>query len=106
MNREKVIKGLEDSLQNQGCGYMDGVGDLYAVSGEDLQNALALLKEHEKRNESVAPICSQEIFGTFLVCGNCGEKLENVLEAESIDDLPIKWKYCRKCGREIKWDEC
>lgn len=24
---------------------MDGVGELYAVSGEDLQNAIALLKE-------------------------------------------------------------
>ena len=44
---EKVIKGLEDSLTNQGCGFMDGVGELYAVSGEDLQNAIALLKEQQ-----------------------------------------------------------
>lgn len=44
-DREKVIKGLEDSLTNQCCGFMDGVGELYAVSGEDLQNAIAMLKE-------------------------------------------------------------
>ena len=47
IDREKVIKGLEDSFANQGCGYMDGVGELYAVSGEDLQNAIALLKEQD-----------------------------------------------------------
>ena len=38
---------MEDSFANQGCGYMDGVGELYAVSGEDLQNAIALLKEQD-----------------------------------------------------------
>ena len=46
-DREKVIKGLEDSFINQGFGYMDGVGELYAVSGEILQNAIALLKEQD-----------------------------------------------------------
>jgi len=51
MDGEKVIKGLEDSLANQGCGYMDGVGELYAVSGEDLQNALAMLKEQEHKDK-------------------------------------------------------
>ena len=53
MDREKVIKGLEDSFANQGCGYMDGVGELYAVSGEDLQNALVLLKEQEEREKAI-----------------------------------------------------
>lgn len=65
-------------------------------------NALEVL---EKRNEPVSLIVSQEIFGTFLVCGNCGEKLENVLEAESINGLPIKWNYCRKCGKAVTWDD-
>lgn len=46
---EKVINGLEDSLANNGCGFMDGIGELFAVSGEDLRNAIALLKAHEPR---------------------------------------------------------
>ena len=52
-DREKVIKGLEDSLANMGCGYMDGVGELYAVSGENLQNAIALLKEQGAEIDSL-----------------------------------------------------
>lgn len=52
-NMEKVIKELEDSLANQGCGYMDGVGELYAVSGENLQNAIDLLKEQEAEIDSL-----------------------------------------------------
>ena len=47
--REKVIAGFEDSLANNGCGFMDGIGELFAVSGEDLQNAIALLKAQEPR---------------------------------------------------------
>lgn len=75
---------------------------------EELDERIAIMQESmnalEKRQEPVSPICSQEIFGTFLVCGNCGEKLGNVLEAESIDGLPIKWRYCRKCGKAVRWE--
>lgn len=48
-DREKVIAGFEDSLANNGCGFMDGIGELFAVSGEDLQNAITLLKAQEQR---------------------------------------------------------
>lgn len=87
-DREKVVKGLEDSLTNQGCGYMDGVGELYAVSGEDLQNAIAMLKEQEP----VKPR-EQEETRTWTVCGNCSQHLIS------------KWLWCPYCGRKVKWDE-
>ena len=84
---EKVIKGLEDSLANQGCGYMDGVGELYAVSGEDLQNAIALLKEQE----AVEPV--KQIEQTeWTVCGNCRNHLIS------------KWIFCPYCGKLVKWE--
>ena len=68
-DRKKVIKGLEDSFANQGCGYMDGVGELYAVSGEDLQNAIALLKEQE----SVIDALKSDLAETLAVLGKCAE---------------------------------
>lgn len=75
---------------------------------EELDERVTIMHESmealEKRNEPVSPIVSQEIFGTFLMCGNCGEKLENVLEAEPINGFPIKWQYCRKCGQAVKWE--
>lgn len=66
---EKVINGLEDSLANNGCGFMDGVGELFAVSGEDLQNAIALLKAQEPRvmtaeqlEDWLEPVYLEDIF--------------------------------------------
>ena len=73
-------------------------------SMEALEKRCKALEALERRNEPVEPISGQDPFGTFLVCGNCGEKLENLLEAESINGLPIKWQYCRKCGQAVKWD--
>lgn len=87
-DREKVIKGLEDSLANLGCGYMDGVGELYAVSGENLQNAIALLKEQE----AVEPLFNERM--KWFVCTNCSLVLD-----EMRDD------YCPSCGKRIAWNE-
>ncbi len=46
-DQEKVINELNDCLQNQHISFMDGVGDIYAVSEETIRNALELLKEQE-----------------------------------------------------------
>ena len=84
----KVIKGLEDSLENWGCGYMDGVGELYAVSGEDLQNAIALLKYQE----AVEPRRIDGKRNRFIKCGNCNY------------DLLTAFQFCPHCGRSVKWE--
>lgn len=88
-DREKVIKGLEDSFANQGCGYMDGVGELYAVSGEDLQNAISLLKEQK----AVKPVKEYSHSGVtwWYICGSCRTVLNP------------NYKYCYECGRKLKW---
>ena len=89
IDREKVIKSLKDSLANLGCGYMDGVGELYAVSGEDLQNAIALLKEQEPKSghwidSAGADKCSvcgatySDLYPDYQnthYCPNCGAKM-------------------------------
>lgn len=88
---KKVINGLEDSLANNGCGFMDGVGELFAVSGEDLQNALALLKAQEPVEPKKLMEKSKNGYRWRFYCGKCGDE---------IDRLD---KYCRHCGRAVKW---
>lgn len=73
---EKVIKGL-------GCCSQILVAD-----------ALALLKEQE----SIKPLITghgeyEEEGSWWYECGNCGTAIDP-------DD-----KYCRKCGKAVKWDE-
>ena len=121
VDAEKVKAGLQICSDTKkfalGCNECPYLNEVLCVSSlaSDAAELIALLEERiaimqesmemlEKRNEPVLPIVSQDIFGTYLMCGNCGEKLENELEAESINDLPIKWNYCRKCGQAVKWE--
>lgn len=84
---EKVITGLEDSLANNGCGFMDGIGELFAVSGEDLQNAIALLRAQE-------PMEPKWKKG-YAYCGKCGYKLHWIVDQNN---------FCPNCGQEVKWN--
>ena len=121
VDAEKVKTGLRICSDTKkfalGCNECPYLNEVLCVSSlaSDAAELIALLEERiaimqesmetlEKRNEPVLPIVSQDIFGTYLMCGNCGEKLENELEAESINGLPIKWNYCRKCGQAVKWE--
>ena len=47
-DREKIVNELNDCLENQHISFIDGVGDIYAVSEETIRNALALMKEQEE----------------------------------------------------------
>ena len=102
IDREKVIRGLEDSFINQGFGYIDSVGELYAVSGEDLQNAIALLKEQEAK-PIVRKQCKKEhddgsieYFAEWY-CPHC-----DMLILRGFDNPSIK--FCYKCGKPILWE--
>lgn len=90
MDREKVIKELGDSLKNQHCGFVDGVGDVYAVSDETIKNILALLKEQE----AIEPIVHPETKYHYEIkeCGACGTLLTRGA------------RFCSKCGRQVKRD--
>lgn len=89
INRTSVIKGLEDSLANQSCGYMDGVGEVYAVSGEDLQNAITLLKGQEP----VKPVNIRWEAG--INGGNCPKCMNWIRRF---------YNYCPFCGKGMEWD--
>lgn len=48
-DRESVMQALKDSLRNQYCGFIENVGNVYAVSEEIINDTLELLKEQEQR---------------------------------------------------------
>lgn len=89
MERNKAIQELDDSLKNQHCGFVDGVGDVYAVSGETIKNIIALLKEQE----AVEPTCTYNL----PHCGKCGKQIPILAGIES--------NYCISCGQAVKWNE-
>ena len=92
INREKVIQELNDSLKNLHCGFVDCVGDVYAVSEETIKNIIALLKEQEP----VEPINS---YGTFR-CGNC----RNIVGYNDGYGRGYQNNFCSKCGKAVKWE--
>ena len=47
-DKESVMQALKDSLRNQHCGFIENVGNVYAVSEETINDTLELLKEQPK----------------------------------------------------------
>ena len=100
IDREKVIKGLEETeiMLKQA---VDRGGEM-AVMGafkcyNHVSDALSLLKEREP----VKPVDQGD--GSYI-CDNCGETVGwEELDVFGID--PVKYKYCPGCGRKVKWDD-
>lgn len=89
-----IINSLNDSLENLHVGFVDGVGDVYAVSEETIRNVIALLKEHEAIKPTI-----NEYGEAYCICG------ENVGIIPNSKNLPkILSKYCSECGRRMKWN--
>jgi len=93
-DREKVIKGLEQFK-----------ADLKPFCGnradwERFDAGLAMLKEQE----AVKPY---EDYDGHCVwrCGNCRAPMFHSYREESVEDAKIYAKFCRQCGRPVKWDE-
>jgi len=96
-DREKVIQELNDSLKNQHCGFIDGIGDVYAVSKETIKNIIVLLKEQEvvkPKKTILRKDCSSPVVG--YCCSNCNMPLLNI---------GVTFNYCPSCGREVRWNE-
>ena len=96
-DREKVIEGLSDSLKNLHCGFIDGVGDVYAVSDETIKNIIAMLKEQD----AVTPVLDERT-GRIWLCGNCRSYVG--FEDNDPHDPNEFDKYCRECGRRVLWE--
>ena len=96
-DREKVIKGLEETYQYYSVVEGQGIlidkrnGDEYAlIDPELITDALALLKAQE----AVEPIQKQSKHGWFFYCPKCKTILNDM----------AKPKYCSECGQAVKWE--
>lgn len=93
-DREKVIERLEklsfyfkSMLQ---IGY-SGDADIYREHRETVKMTIALLKDQEP----VEPMIKTSHDGKgswWYICGSCNTAVN------------LKDKYCRECGRELKWE--
>lgn len=93
-DREKVILGLNCCINDihdpclcKDCPYIEhkclGRGCIWPL----MEDARALLKEQEPVAPKTAGLLTR-----WYICGNC---------RTAIDPGD---KFCRKCGRELKWD--
>lgn len=96
-DREKVITALQHCIKkpcNTNCPYFssDDPTQAYCLFHRIMPDALALLKEQE----AVDPKIFQSedfLWSHWYICGAC--------------EYPVDPgdKFCRKCGRPIKWEE-
>ena len=106
IDRENVIKALEICVREadfsvcveEECPYIGGSKNGNCITNLE-RDALALLKEQE----AVEPTFKQDEDGVFVwVCGSCGACMYHIYDG--IDKAKEYAKYCRQCGRKVKWD--
>ena len=87
IDREKVIKGLEDFNKDRIC-------LPHLIPWDEITDAIAMLKELEAVEPYIAG--SGESFETaetwWYECGNCNKPIDP-------ND-----KFCRHCGQAVKWE--
>ena len=91
IDREKVIQELNDSLKNLHCGFVDCVGDVYAVSEETIKNIIDLLKEQKTTFKKD---------GHHIRCLRCGEYWCD----KDKEGNPFPMNFCPNCGKQVKWE--
>ena len=99
MDREKVIKGLKEIVDDK---WMNNHADWYVLVCED---ALALLEEQdaELSYREAKPITHTATKLDDATCPSCG----NVVGEKQIWDgrqIFIQWKYCIFCGQKLEWE--
>lgn len=105
---EKAIEGLEWILADDRFGF--GVKwetgeprDDYEKAGKIITDAITLIKEQAKEQKPVEPTLKQDDDSIFVwVCGSCGAYMYHIYNG--IDKAKEYAKYCRQCGRKVKWE--
>jgi hypothetical protein len=99
-DREKVIKGLEacsiGSYCGNDCPYGDEEGNCICTLAHD---ALELLKAQEP----VKPYMDFDGHDVWR-CGNCGAAIFHLDHTQADEDAQNYAKFCRHCGKAVKWE--
>ena len=88
------MQALKDSLKNQHCGFIEGIGNVYAVSEETINDTLELLKEQEPKQ--VIGIADSIEGMEVGYCPSCDRTIIN----KKVDET----KFCKFCGQAVKWN--
>ena len=99
MDESKIIEAFDEAKQEvwtdddqYTVGYNNGL-----EAGKNI--ALTLLKEQE----AVKPLFKQDEKGIFVwCCGSCGAYMYHIYDR--IDKAKEYAKFCRQCGRSVKWE--
>ena len=103
--REKVIKGLERCRQREfngcnGCPYKDEFhSTIEGCLWCRIDDAIALLKEQE----AVEPYMDYDGHDVWR-CGNCGATIFHIEHSQADEDWKSYAKFCRQCGKKVKWE--
>lgn len=107
INIEKVLTGLkcvDDGLVFcKECGYStNGYGTAHCKSN-CVMDAITLIEEQAKKQKPVEPTLKQDDVGIFVwACGSCGAYMYHIYDG--IDKANEYAKYCRQCGKKVKWE--
>lgn len=92
-NRESVMQALNDSLMNQHCGFIENVGNVYAVSEETINDTLELLEEQQAIPVDTKVIGTERGDIEVYCCRACRFQLDPTFH------------FCPNCGKEVKWND-
>jgi len=93
---ERCICHVPDACKD--CSKYKGIDGLRCME-ELMVDAHTLLKEQE----AVEPTFKQDNDGIFVwACGSCGAYMYHIYDG--IDKAKEYAKYCRQCGRKVKWE--
>ena len=98
IEHECMLRGAHDDC-GRNCADCELVQDDYELH-EMYTDVIALLKEQE----AVEPTFRQDEDGVFAwACGSCGAYMYHIYDG--IDKAKEYAKYCRQCGRKVKWND-
>jgi len=102
-DREKVIGLLQETAEYfRECRNNASFASKAENHFWELQNAVNEAVELLKEQEAVEPTFKQDNDGIFVwACGSCGAYMYHIYEG--IDKAKEYAKYCRQCGKKVKW---
>ena len=94
-DKEKIKAELDEIVEEcRGCDYVR-----FSVVVEHCTNILDSIKEQE----AIEPTFKQDKDGIFVwACGSCGAYMYHIYDG--IDKAKEYAKYCRQCGRKVRWE--
>ena len=94
-DKEKIKAELDEIVEEcRGCDYVR-----FSVVVDHCTNILELLKEQE----AVKPYMDFDGHDVWR-CGKCGATIFHIYHNASDEDAKNYAKFCRHCGRSVKWE--